>query len=76
MSEFISIFQIQDTDEVRHQFAKGVSMPFNVNNVDITVAANFIYTVTMVAVANVVEDPVKLIDADIEVCSTLLNYIL
>ena len=43
-------------------------MPFNVNNVDITVAANFIYAVTMVAVTNVAQNPSSLIDADIEVC--------
>ena len=43
-------------------------MPFNVNNVDITVASNFIYAVTMVAVTNVAQNPTSLIDADIEVC--------
>ena len=59
---------MQDTDEVRHLFSKGVHMPFNVNNVDITVAANFIYAVTMVAVTNVTQNPSSLIDADIEVC--------
>ncbi|XP_067658558.1 uncharacterized protein [Haliotis asinina] len=37
---------IQDTDEVRIWFDKGVMMPFNVNNIDVTVCANFIFGVT------------------------------
>ncbi|XP_055954817.1 uncharacterized protein LOC126827310 [Patella vulgata] len=37
---------IQDTDEVRVLYAKGVAMPFNVNNVDCTVAANTIFGIT------------------------------
>lgn len=38
---------LQDTDEVKALFSKGVAMPFNVNNVDITVSANFIYGMIM-----------------------------
>ncbi|KAK6167741.1 hypothetical protein SNE40_021702 [Patella caerulea] len=37
---------IQDTNEVRVLYAKGVAMPFNVNNVDCTVAANTIFGIT------------------------------
>lgn len=57
---------IQDTDEVRTLFAKGVSMPFNINNVDVTVAANAIYGITMVALTNMTDNPSVLIDADVE----------
>ena len=42
-------------------------MPFSVNNVDVTVAANVVYGITMVAVTNVTSDPAKLIDAEVEV---------
>ncbi|XP_067658557.1 uncharacterized protein [Haliotis asinina] len=55
---------IQDTDEVRTWFAKGVMMPFNVNNVDITVSANFMYAVTAGIISGVLE-PSLLDDADI-----------
>ncbi|XP_046380058.2 uncharacterized protein LOC124151576 [Haliotis rufescens] len=37
---------IQDTDEVRTWFDKGVMMPYNINNIDVTVCANFIFGVT------------------------------
>ncbi|KAJ8320068.1 hypothetical protein KUTeg_001655 [Tegillarca granosa] len=37
---------IQDTDEVRTLYYKGIDMPFNINNVDCTVAANVIYGLT------------------------------
>lgn len=59
--------QIQDTDEVRTQQTKGVAMPFNINNVDVTVASNAVFGITMVAVTNVSSDPLALIDAEIEV---------
>ena len=42
-------------------------MPFNINNVDVTVSANVIYGITMVAVTNVTSDTAMLIDADAEV---------
>lgn len=57
---------IQDTDEVRTQQTKGVAMPFNINNVDVTVASNAVFGITMVAVTNVSSDPLALIDAEIE----------
>ena len=34
---------IQNIDEQRELFKKKVSMPFNLNNVDVTVAANSVY---------------------------------
>ncbi|XP_056012965.1 uncharacterized protein LOC125647004 isoform X2 [Ostrea edulis] len=37
---------VQNIDEARKSFYKGNVMPFNVNNVDITVAANAIYGLT------------------------------
>ena len=43
-------------------------MPFNINNVDITVAANAVYGITMTALTDLVDDPAALIDADVEVC--------
>ena len=64
----MKIFQVQDYDEVRQVFDKGVAMPFNVNNVDVTVAANVIYGITVAAVTNMTEHPTSLIDADVEVC--------
>ena len=45
--------------------AKGVAMPFNVNNVDITVAANFMYGLVTCIGTGVC--PAALIDHDIQV---------
>ena len=55
---------------MRQEFEKGVAMPFNVNNVDITVASNTVFAITMVALTDVTEDPTSLIDADVEVNSS------
>ncbi|RNA27111.1 transmembrane [Brachionus plicatilis] len=44
---------IQNLDEQRKLKQKCVSMPFNVNNVDVTVAANSIYGITSGAIFNV-----------------------
>lgn len=38
--------QVQNLDESRKDYYKGNVMPFNVNNVDVTVAANGIYGIT------------------------------
>ncbi|CAF0992576.1 unnamed protein product [Didymodactylos carnosus] len=46
---------IQNITEVRTQAAKGVKMPFNLNNVDVTVSANVLYGITS-AILNQVED--------------------
>lgn len=46
---FLSIvfmFQIQNTDEVKVWSKRGVDMPFNTNNVDVTVAANAVFGIT------------------------------
>lgn len=40
-------------------------MPFNINNVDVTVAANAVYGITMVALTNVADDPTTLIDVEV-----------
>ncbi|XP_041377849.1 uncharacterized protein LOC121390166 isoform X2 [Gigantopelta aegis] len=37
---------IQDIEEVMATYKKGVAMPFGINNVDVTVSANFLYGVT------------------------------
>ncbi|XP_071111866.1 uncharacterized protein [Haliotis cracherodii] len=55
---------IQDTDEVRTWLQKGVMMPFNINNVDVTVSANFMYAVTA-GIINGVLEPSLLDDTDI-----------
>ena len=46
-------------------------MPFAVNNVDATVAANSIYSITMVALTDIADNATALIDADVEVYYTL-----
>lgn len=53
-SSKLSLFTtwVQNLDEQRVLKEKGVSMPFNVNNVDITVAANVIYGITAAALSN------------------------
>ena len=67
------VFQLQDYDDVRQVFDKGVALPFNVNNVDVTVAANVVYGITMATLTNITEQPKSLIDADVEVRYTLCN---
>ncbi|XP_061197949.1 uncharacterized protein LOC133206058 [Saccostrea echinata] len=53
---------VQNTEEARKGFYKGNVMPFNINNVDITVAANAIYGLTNgiltgILPKSVIEDP-------------------
>ena len=50
-------------------------MPFNVNNVDVTVAANVVYGITVVALTNMTEHPTALIDADVEVCNSYKPFV-
>lgn len=57
---------LQDTEEVKSLFAKGVAMPFNINNVDATVSANFLYGMIMVATSTVILHPENYIDADLQ----------
>lgn len=45
-------------------FDKGVNMPFNVNNVDITVSANFVFGMVTCMITGICEEYV---DADIQV---------
>ena len=42
-------------------------MPFNINNIDVTVSANVVFGITMVALSGLVEHPEALIDVDVEV---------
>ncbi|XP_046558576.1 uncharacterized protein LOC124267646 [Haliotis rubra] len=55
---------VQDTDEVRTWYDKGVMMPFNVNNIDVTVCANFLFGVTN-GIINGLFEPSILDDPDI-----------
>ncbi|OWF43412.1 uncharacterized protein LOC110459787 isoform X1 [Mizuhopecten yessoensis] len=47
---------IQNTREAMQGDKKGVSMPFSVNNVDVTVAANAIYGLTSGLLSNIIDD--------------------
>jgi hypothetical protein len=44
---------IQNIDEQRSFRSKNISMPFNLNNVDVTVAANSIYGITSASIYNI-----------------------
>ncbi|KAK3776404.1 hypothetical protein RRG08_023757 [Elysia crispata] len=53
---------IQNREELQTESLKGVQMPFNVNNVDITVCANTVFGITSAVLSglvspNVLEDP-------------------
>lgn len=55
--------QVQNIDEVRTDYYKGVAMPFEMNNVDVTVAANSVYGITSAVLsgllpASILDDPV------------------
>ncbi|XP_035824372.1 uncharacterized protein LOC101854700 [Aplysia californica] len=56
---------IQNIDEMRTEFYKGVGMPFQINNVDATVAANTVFGITS-AVLNGLVSPKVLDDPVIE----------
>ncbi|XP_060062486.1 uncharacterized protein LOC132543048 [Ylistrum balloti] len=55
---------VQNTREAMQNDKKGVSMPFSVNNVDVTVAANTIYGLTAGILSNII-DGVEF-DADLQ----------
>ncbi|KAK3583466.1 hypothetical protein CHS0354_025598 [Potamilus streckersoni] len=57
---------VQDTEEVKSLFFKGVAMPFNINNVDITVCANVIFGITAGVLSNVIDKPDLYIDEDVK----------
>ena len=63
-------FQVQDTVEVRTWGPRGVDMPFNINNIDVTVAANGVFGTTS-AILNGLVDAEILDDPEIKVCSDL-----
>lgn len=58
--------QVQNLDESRLDYYKGNVMPFNVNNVDVTVAANGIYGLTNGVLSGLLPSSV-LEDLDIQV---------
>ncbi|WAR15160.1 hypothetical protein MAR_005265 [Mya arenaria] len=56
---------IQNADEVKIWSSRGVDMPFNTNNVDVTVAANAVFGITT-SILNGVIDSTVLDDTDIK----------
>ncbi|KAL5014190.1 hypothetical protein ScPMuIL_008460 [Solemya velum] len=55
---------VQNTEEVRSDLDKGVAMPFNINNVDVTVSANTLYGITAGILSGVLKS--ELFDSDIQ----------
>lgn len=64
--------QVQNLDESRKDYYKGNVMPFNVNNVDVTVAANGIYGITNGVLSGLLPSSM-LEDLDIQVGYFLKN---
>ena len=67
---------MQNIDESRKGYYKGNVMPFNVNNIDVTVAANGIYGITNGVLSNLLPNSL-LDDPDIQVGETVFfkrNY--
>lgn len=62
------MFQIQNTDEVKVWSKRGVDMPFNTNNVDVTVAANAVFGITSSVLNGIVPSTV-FDDSEIKVSS-------
>ena len=56
---------VQSITEVKVDYYKNVHMPFNVNNVDLTVAANVIYGITA-AILNDMQNPSDWFDKDLQ----------
>ncbi|XP_071109277.1 uncharacterized protein [Haliotis cracherodii] len=56
---------IQDIDETRYMYARGDVMPFNINNVDVTVSANTIYGITSAILTGLLH-PQILDDQDVQ----------
>ncbi|XP_067659668.1 uncharacterized protein [Haliotis asinina] len=61
---------IQDIDETRYMYARGDVMPFNINNVDVTVSANTIYGITSAILTGLLHP--KILD-DVDVQKIYLN---
>lgn len=60
---------VQNTREAMQNDKKGVSMPFAVNNVDVTVAANTIYGLTSGLLSNIIDD----LEFDVDLQRIYLN---
>jgi hypothetical protein len=73
-NQALSLFTtwVQNIDEQRELQQKGVSMPFNLNNVDVTVLANSIYGITAAALLNVNNFSSLFMDSK-ELVNTYLN---
>ena len=63
-----NIFQAQDIDELHEWGPRGVNMPLNTNNIDVTVAANAVYGTTSAILNGLVEARI-LDDPEIRVCN-------
>ncbi|XP_046335266.1 uncharacterized protein LOC124117416 isoform X3 [Haliotis rufescens] len=61
---------IQDIDETRYMYARGDVMPFNINNVDVTVSANTIYGITSAILTGLLH-PQILDDQDVQLLYTV-----
>lgn len=57
--------QVQNIDDTKKGLKKGVSMPFNINNIDVTVSANTIYGITSGILSGTLSP--ELFDQDIQV---------
>ncbi|XP_076085251.1 uncharacterized protein LOC143056058 [Mytilus galloprovincialis] len=55
---------VQNVDEAKEEFYKGVSMPFTINNVDVTVSANAVFGITASLLSELV--PKETFDADLQ----------
>ena len=74
------VLQVQDTEEVKTWGPRGVDMPFNINNIDVTVAANGVYGTTSAILNGLIEAKI-LDDPEIRVCEfaniiTFINIII
>ena len=69
----VIFLQVQNIDEVKKDYYRGVTMPFQINNVDVTVAANTIYGITAGVLSNifsitVLDDPIIKVRCPKQMC--------
>ena len=69
----IIFLQVQNIDEAKKDYYRGVAMPFQINNVDVTVAANTIYGITAGVLSNifsitVLDDPIIKVRCPKQLC--------
>lgn len=71
--QFSPFLKVQDTVEVKTWGPRGVDMPFNINNIDVTVAANGVYGTTSAILNGLVD--VEILD-DPEIMVSLFRLFL